>query len=81
MLFENVRVFDGLNDRLSPPTSVLVEKNLIKSVGSSAGAGPQAVRIDGGGRTLMPGLIDAHVHLNLQFVGHGTDRGTRSRPV
>ncbi len=31
--------------------------------------------IDGDGRTLMPGLIDAHVHLNLQFVGHGTDRG------
>lgn len=31
--------------------------------------------IDGGGRTLMPGLIDAHVHLNMQFMGHGTDRG------
>ena len=26
--------------------------------------------IDGGGRTLMPGLIDAHVHLNMQLVGH-----------
>ena len=31
--------------------------------------------IDGGGRTLMPGLIDAHVHLNLQFLAYGTDRG------
>lgn len=31
--------------------------------------------IDGAGRTLMPGLIDAHVHLNMQFGGHGTDRG------
>ncbi|UCH74487.1 MAG: amidohydrolase family protein [Rhodospirillales bacterium] len=31
--------------------------------------------LDGGGRTLMPGLIDAHVHLNFQFGGHGTDRG------
>jgi imidazolonepropionase-like amidohydrolase len=31
--------------------------------------------VDGGGRTLMPGLIDAHVHLNMQFVGYGTDRG------
>ena len=31
--------------------------------------------IDGGGRTLMPGLIDAHVHLNMQFIGYGTDRG------
>ncbi len=30
--------------------------------------------IDGGGRTLMPGLIDMHVHLNMQFVGSGNDR-------
>ncbi|MEO2237321.1 MAG: amidohydrolase family protein, partial [Candidatus Poseidoniia archaeon] len=75
MLFENVRVFDGTTDGLSSPTSVLVENNLIKSVGSSAGAGLQAVRIDGGGRTLMPGLIDAHVHcvittMNLASLQH-----------
>ena len=65
VLFENVRVFDGTSDRLSSPTSVLVENNLIKAIGSSAGAGSQAVRIDGGGRTLMPGLIDNHTHFNL----------------
>jgi imidazolonepropionase-like amidohydrolase len=65
VLFEDVRVFDGTTDRLSQPTSVLVENNLIKSVGSGAGAGPPAVRIDGGGRTLMPGLIDSHVHINM----------------
>ena len=40
---------------------------------------PQVVQaevnvIDGGGRTLMPGLIDMHVHLNMQFVGSGNDR-------
>ena len=64
VLFENVRVFDGTTDRLSSPTSVLVENNLIKSIGAGA-AGPQAVRIDGGGRTLMPGLIDSHVHINM----------------
>lgn len=30
--------------------------------------------IDGNGRTLMPGLIDMHVHLNMQFIGSGNDR-------
>jgi imidazolonepropionase-like amidohydrolase len=69
VLFENVRVFDGTSDRLSSPTSVLVENNLIKAIGSSAGAGSQAVRIDGGGRTLMPGLIDNHTHFNLAIPG------------
>ena len=67
--FENVRVFDGTSDSLTSPTSVLVENNLIKSIGSSLGAGPQAVRIDGGGRTLMPGLIDGHTHFALTLPG------------
>lgn len=31
--------------------------------------------VDGAGRTLMPGLIDMHVHLNMQFMGSGNDRG------
>jgi len=69
VLFENVRVFDGTSDRLSPPTSVLIENNLIKSVGAGAGAGPQATRVDGGGRTLMPGLINSHTHLNMYGLG------------
>ena len=65
VLFEDVRVFDGTSDRLTAKTNVLVEGNLIKSIGSSVKAGPGATVIDGGGRTLMPGLIDNHVHLLL----------------
>ncbi len=38
ILFENVRVFDGTSDELTKPTSVLVENNLIKAIGSGAGA-------------------------------------------
>jgi len=77
VLFENVRVFDGTSDSLTSPTSVLVENNLIKSIGSSAGAGSQAVRIDGGGRTLMPGLIDSHVHFNVNGANLGDLEGMR----
>lgn len=62
-LFRNVRVLDVVNGRLGPATSVLVRGNVIASIGPSVSAGPDAAAIDGQGRTLMPGLIDAHVHL------------------
>lgn len=62
LLFRNVRVFDGKASALSQPTDVLVRGNVIASVGPAASA-PSATVIDGRGRTLMPGLIDAHVHM------------------
>jgi imidazolonepropionase-like amidohydrolase len=74
-LFTNVHVFDGVNDKLAGGMSVLIEGNLIKQVASSKiEANADATVIDGGGRTLMPGLIDAHVHMaiNNDFVSLGT---------
>ena len=65
VLFENVRVFDGTSDS-RVPTNVLVEGNLIKAISLERRRRPQAVRIDGGGRTLMPGLIDSHAHFNVE---------------
>jgi len=62
-LFTNVNVFDGKNEALIENANVLVEGNLIKSVSTDAIEADGATLIDGGGRTLMPGLIDAHVHL------------------
>lgn len=64
-LFRNVRVFDGSTPRLSAPTDVLVRGNLIAAIGADAQPGPQATVIEGRGRTLMPGLIDVHVHLTF----------------
>ena len=67
LAFVGVRVLDVEADRLSPPCTVLVEDGLITSIGgASPGEGCQ--RIDGAGRVLMPGLIDGHVHLNMQMV-------------
>ena len=64
VLFRNVRVFDGTSAALSGPTAVLVRGNTIAAIGAGAVAASPAVTIvDGGGRTLMPGLIDNHVHL------------------
>jgi len=64
-LFTNVNVFDGVNEQLIENASVLVEGNMITAVSAKPLAAANAVIIDGGGRTLMPGLIDSHVHLNM----------------
>lgn len=66
IVFRDVRVFDGESDRLSEPSDVVVAGNLIRSVSAAAPAGQDegtGVVIDGGGRVLMPGLIDVHAHL------------------
>lgn len=67
ILFENVRIFDGVLGDLSPASSVLVHGNVIEKVSRDKIAADGARVIDGGGRTLMPGLIDAHWH--SMFVG------------
>jgi imidazolonepropionase-like amidohydrolase len=64
VLFRNVRVFDGTSPSLTAPTAVLVRGNTIAAIGARAVAATPAVTIvDGTGRTLMPGLIDNHVHI------------------
>ncbi|HAP28097.1 MAG TPA: hydrolase [Achromobacter sp.] len=67
ILFENVRIFDGVSGELSPASSVLVHGNVIEKVSRDKIAADGARVIDGGGRTLMPGLIDMHWH--SMFVG------------
>ena len=67
-LFTNVNIFDGVNEELAVGMSVLVEGNLISEVATAIPAQGGAAIIDGGGRTLMPGLIDSHVHLTHMTV-------------
>lgn len=65
VLFENVRIFDGKSAALSAPSNVLVRGNVIELVSTEPIAVEGALRIAGNGRTLMPGLIDAHWHAAL----------------
>ncbi|MBE0438714.1 MAG: amidohydrolase family protein [Gammaproteobacteria bacterium] len=69
VLIENVFIFDGTTAKRSSTTSnVLVVDDTIKIISTapiSAPEGALLTRIDGGGRTLMPGLIDAHWHSML----------------
>jgi imidazolonepropionase-like amidohydrolase len=67
ILFENVRIFDGKSEALSESMNVLVRGKTIEKISRDP------IQIDrantrtiaGGGRTLMPGLIDAHWHAML----------------
>jgi len=63
-LFTNVMIFDGENEALMAG-NVLVEGNLIKQISEEAIDAPNATVIIGGGRTLLPGFIEAHAHLML----------------
>lgn len=72
IVFENVRVFDGKSTQLSPSVNVLVVGNTIQAISTQPVAIPgDAVRIDGKGRTLMPGLIDVHVHMVFGALTNG----------
>src|SRR6202795_1637193 len=65
-LFQNVRIFDGRSGALSAPSSVLVKGNIIERISTTPIAiEPGVAVIAGNGRTLMPGLIDAHWHAML----------------
>jgi imidazolonepropionase-like amidohydrolase len=64
-LFREVRVFDGRSDRLTDTTDVLVRGNVIAAISPRQAASSGATVIEGRGRTLIPGLIDVHVHLTF----------------
>jgi len=59
------RLLDVKNGRLVKPGEVLVEGERIVEVGSGVKRPAGVEVIDLGDRTLMPGLIDAHIHLFL----------------
>lgn len=62
-LFTNIALFDGKAATLVRGRRVLVEGGRIKALQAAGDPAPEGVTvIDGGGRTLMPGLIDAHWH-------------------
>lgn len=65
-VFQNVRIFNGKAGQLLGPSLVLVRGNRIERISSTPiAADTGTVVIEGGGRTLMPGLIDVHWHTML----------------
>lgn len=71
VLFTNVMVWDGTSETLRD-ADVLVTGNKISQISAeplAVIASTNMTVIDGGGRTLMPGLIDSHVHINMYKPG------------
>lgn len=63
LFITNARVLDVHTLSLLPHTSVSIENGRIKAVGSGLQPGLDVQRIDAQGKTLMPGMIDCHVHV------------------
>ena len=60
VVIENVRIFDG--EQMISASRVVTEGGMILGIGTDTPAPDGAELIDGQGLTLLPGLIDAHVH-------------------
>jgi imidazolonepropionase-like amidohydrolase len=69
------RLFDGAGTTTSADPVVVVDDGSIVSVecGPRAAVPPDAVLIELPGATLMPGLVDAHVHLTFDASGTPVD--------
>ncbi len=63
VLFKNANLLDPLQADLLEGHHVLVEDGVIKEVSDKPITSASAQVIDAAGRTLMPGLIDLHVHV------------------
>ena len=73
-LLQNVRIFDGKSTTLSGPRNMLVRGNKIERISTDpipTDGSATTMLIDGGGRTLMPGLIDLHVHVTITTMNLG----------
>ncbi len=70
MLLKNFRLFDGETNRLLEGMTVLVEKGMIQGVERESDVsdlkGYKVVDLKG--NTLLPGLIDSHVHITVPFM-------------
>jgi imidazolonepropionase-like amidohydrolase len=65
LVFRDVDVFDG--SRMIRHTTVLVRDGMIRAVGADVAIPQSAQVIDGKGKTLVPGLFDAHTHLGTAY--------------
>jgi len=65
ILIKNALLIDGKSKEPKENMSILIEGNKIKEVGENIAPSSDVKVIDVQGKTVMPGLIDAHVHICL----------------
>jgi imidazolonepropionase-like amidohydrolase len=62
--FVGARIIDGTSKPAMPNATLIVRNGRIEAVGPSAKIPPGAQRIDATGKTIIPGLINGHGHVN-----------------
>lgn len=77
LVIRNVTLVDGTGRSPLPNATIVIEGNRIKEIGTQVQAPAGAQVIDGAGKFLIPGMIDAHVHLR----GSGGGGRAAGRPV
>ena len=64
ILIKNVDIFNGKEDSLITNKNVLIQDGIIKSISNEISTSNKFKVVEGKGKTLMPGLIDSHIHLS-----------------
>ncbi len=67
IVIKAAHMFDGVSDRVVSPGLVVILGDKIRAVGAGAEIPPGAETIDLGNATILPGFIDAHTHLTMDF--------------
>lgn len=80
LLLSNFLLLDPRDGSLKPGHRVLVRGKLIETVTDGPVEAPGATEIDLGGRVLMPGLIDCHLHITSVFLKNANDTLRFMRP-
>jgi len=70
VVLKAARLFDAVSGKLVEPGVVVVSGSKIEAVGSGAKIPDNAQVIDLGDATLLPGFIDAHVHMSQESGPH-----------
>lgn len=67
LFIKNVNLIDGTGSDVVKNTNVLVEDGRFTTIDPDAGIAEEAEVLDGNGRYMLPGMIDAHVHMMTEF--------------
>jgi imidazolonepropionase-like amidohydrolase len=72
VLLKNAHIVDGTSSERSDQTSIFIENGIVRDVGNGVSSASDNV-IDIAGQTLMPGLIDCHVHVTAVVASLGAN--------
>lgn len=72
ILFTNARLFRGVDEEVIEQAAIWIDGAIIRYAGREADLHPapgDAVRVDLGGRFVMPGMTESHTHMSFTSVG------------